>query len=201
LRDNNIVFKTDLSGKNEIQVLSSPFADAELNGDARLIVYDDSRLALISSDGGLYLRNNGKEDSIKTLMDDCEGVQFSDDGKKMIFWNNNKISVIFLREWDVQPRREENEIQQIARFSAPISNVTWYKDYEHIFFSSRGKLNIIELDGRDKRLSFDFLETNSEKILGSYDATNGMFYFIDSINGENKLYFFEFPKKAGFFGG
>jgi len=107
---------------------------------------------------------------------------------------------VFLREWKVQPQREENEVQQIIRLSSPIENALWYEDYEHIFFATQGIIKLIELDPRDGRLCFDVYRTNLDHFRGSYDLLNGVYYFIDEVNGQRNLFYLKIPEEKGFFG-
>lgn len=126
-----------------------------------------------------------------------ERFQFSDDGKKLLFVSTNEIGVYFTREWDVQPRRAENETLQIARFSEPIANTTWSEDYEHILFTRDNTLKIIELDGRSGRVSND---------IKSFTSTPSQVFPLFS---ENRLYIvvpgediqsIVFPEPQGLFG-
>lgn len=200
VQKNNIIYKSDLSGKNISQISVAPLTTDELGDKSRLIAYDDTREALVAENGRLFVRNNGTEDSIKKISDNVLSVQFSDDGKKLLFWNKNEINVLFLRPWDVQPRRVENEIQQIVRFSTPLDNVFWYRDYEHIFFSAGNKVKIIELDSRDHRTTLGVYENNLDNFQAVYDSGNGFYYFLrDTDSGQENLFYFEFPVKTGIF--
>lgn len=201
LKRNNILYKSDLDGKNEAQLIFSPIPFAGEGGHLRLIAYDDDRQAIISEEGELFVHNDNTDANLKKIADGATGAQFSDDGKKLLYWTENEITVLYLREWKVQPRREANEIQQIIRFSTPIRNVFWYRDYEHVFFSTQGKVKIIELDPRDRRICFDLLKYNSENFSASYDSPNGIYYFVDELDGKRKLFFLNIPEQTGFFGG
>lgn len=199
LTENNILYRTNLDGSGKEQVTASPFLSKDA-GDPRLIVYDDDRQALVTGGGDLIVRNSGKEDFLESIASGVKNMQFSDDGKKLLYWSDNKIDVFFLRDWDVQPRRQENEIQQIVRFSSPIKNVFWYRDYEHIFFSNAGKVKIIELDSRDRRICFDVLDYNSENFTSSYDSYNGVYYFLEEADGSGNISYFNIPEKKNIFG-
>lgn len=199
LAENNILYKLNLDGGGKNQIIASSFPVEETD-DLRLIAYDDNRQALIAKKGNLVVHNNGKEDFLKNIASGVRSIQFSDDGKKLLYWSDNEIGVMFLRDWDVQPRREENEIQQIIRFSSPIGNVFWYRDYEHIFFSNAGKVKMIELDPRDRRICFDVLSYNSENFTSSYDSYNGAYYFLDEVNGALNISYFNIPEKKNIFG-
>ena len=200
LRQNNIIYKTSLEGNSENQIAIAPIPLTDENARPHLIVYDDDRQAVISESGEFFIRNNSETDSTRKIGDGVLGVQFSDDGKKILYWTNNEISVLYLRKWEVQPRREENEIEQIVRFSTPLKNVFWYRDYEHIFFSTQKRAKIIELDARDHRNIFDILKYDSDDFMSSYDSANGVYYFIDQAEGENKLFYLNIPEQTGFFG-
>jgi hypothetical protein len=201
LKDNDIIYKTNLDGGNENQITFASIPLSEGSGRLRLIAYDNDRQAIISANNEFFIHNNSDSDTIKKIADDILGVQFSDDGKKILYWKNNEIFVFYLRKWEVQPRREENEIEQIVRFSAPVRNIFWYRDYAHIFFSTQGKMKVIELDSRDHRNIFDILSYNSENFLSSYDSSNGIYYFLDQVGEKRKLFFINIPEQTSFFGG
>jgi len=200
IQKNNMLFKIELDGGNASQINDTQFTDQPIGADSRLIVYDDERQALISQDGQLFVHNSASQDFYQKIADGVEGIQFSDDGKKMLFWNSNEISVMFLRKWDVQPYREENEIQTIIRLSTPLENVFWYRDYEHIFFSVKNKIKLIELDPRDHRICLDVFENNLEDFPAVYDTRNGYYYFVRESGGDKKIFYFTLPKKTGIFG-
>lgn len=199
IRNNNILYSSDLSGENITQITFSPFTESEISSEARLIVFDEDRQALILKNGELFVRNKAAEDTIQKLGDNVIGVQFSDDGKKLLYWSNNEIDVLFLKEWKTQPRREENETQQIIRFSSNIDNVFWYRDYEHVFFTNQNKMKIIELDSRDHRSSMEIFNNNLNEFPATYDSGNGRFYFVHEVNGQRILNYIDIPEKTGFF--
>lgn len=200
LQSNNILYKSDLDGKNLSQIISSAFTDQKLGDQARLIAYDDSRQALITDDGDLFVHNDSTGDTIKKLGTQIKGIQFSNDGKKLLFWDTSEIDVLYLRKWEVQPYREENEVQSISRFSTPLKNVFWYKDYEHVFFSTGSSIRIIELDPRDHRVSNEILNNNTDDFPAAYDASKGAYYFLRDADGTKSIFYFELPVKTGFFG-
>jgi hypothetical protein len=203
LKQNNVVYKTGLDGKNEDQLVLAPIDFSGVDEKIRLIAYDDNRQAVISRSGELYVHNNGETtgETLKKVADGIKSVQFSNDGKKLLYWSDNEINVLYLRKWDVQPRRVENETQQIVRISSPVKNVFWYRDYEHIFFSNQNSVKIIELDSRDHRAVDDVFKYNSENFLSSYDGANGIYYYVDEIEGTRKLFYLYIPEQTNFFGG
>jgi len=171
-----------------------------------LTMYDDKRIAVYDRDGGegFLWNDDGKvKPSVVPLGADIAGVQFSDDGKKLLFYTGNEISVVFTRDWDVQPTREDGETLQIARFSAPVSEVQWAKNYEHVLFALGGELKLAELDNRDQR--------NIDTVL---PASGNLIRQVIPLPAEDELYilsgptgstatnfsFIAFPEPLGFFG-
>lgn len=117
-----------------------------------LTVYDEDRIAIRDRETGiLTIFNRGEEDYFHQLGDDIRGVQFSNDGKKLLFENDTEIFVYFIRPWNTQPLRDEDEVFQIARLAIPIRFVQWTKDYEHVIFAYNNTIKTIELDHRDRR--------------------------------------------------
>jgi hypothetical protein len=166
---------------------------------ANLTVYDENRITLLSENGGLTLWNKGSEGIHFHTMDaSIQGVQFSDDGKKILYWNNTTIYTYFTREWDVQPKREEDTFLTIATFIFPIKNVSWTEQYEHILYSSENEIKIIELDHRDQRVTFTFpisIQTTSP-VLQLFQED--LLFFVNESGSLNSLIFPEQP--TGLFG-
>lgn len=193
-------FRNSGSGENQTEV--TPPIEADLGNHAYMFdVYDEERMALLEKGGQkrLYVYNvtANKHYGFQEIATGVERFQFSNDGKKLLFASTNEIGVYFTREWDVQPRRAENETLQIARFSDRIANTIWSEDYEHILFTRGNTLKVIELDGRSGRSIND---------IKSFAATPSQVFPLFS---ENRLYVvvpdtdidsIVFPEPQGLFG-
>jgi len=167
----------------------------------KLIVYDDKRIAILDDKKNLFVYNEGEHDNyFKKLGQEIEGFHFSDDGKKLLFFSTNEIMVYFLRDWDVQPLRAENEIQEITRYSEKIDNVQWFWDYEHVIFNVGKYAKVIELDARDKRISMDLFNTELENPFVRYSAVQEKIYFTDKKGINSTLYSIDFPEPSGLLG-
>jgi hypothetical protein len=183
-RNTGIVFrlKSDDSIENTEQITDT---ETKTGGAPyALTVYDTDRIALRNRDTGeLSIYNRGDADYFHTLGDSIKGVQFSNDGKKLLFESDTEISVYFVRPWNTQPIREENETLQIARFSSPIKFVQWTKDYEHVIFSYNNLIKTIELDHRDRRdmQTVRTLPLPPEQILT--DFPNNQLFLIEQKDG------------------
>lgn len=169
-----------------------------------LTVYDRNRLALLEKDGErrlfvLYPNPNTVE-PVSNLSLAARGVktmQFSNDGKKLLYATDYEIGVIFTSDWDVQPRRNAGDQIQVARFSEKISNVQWAENYEHILFTRGETLKFIELDGRDRRIIADIktFTASPSEILARFSSNQ----FLVVVPGQS-VQVLTFPESQTLFG-
>lgn len=197
---NNLVFKVDLDGQSGKEQVTSAFPDSSKN-ISRMIIYDDQRIAFISDNKDLYIYNEGEHNSyFKLLGSSVEGVHFSDDGKKILFWSNNEISVYFLRDWNVQPTRAEDELTNVTRYSETITNVQWFKDYEHVIFNAGKYTKLIELDGRDHRNCMDVFNTKIDQPFLRYSNSLEILFYTDQEGEKPILRSIIFPEPTPILG-
>jgi hypothetical protein len=198
---NNLVFKKSLDGSSDASQLTNNFPDSGDSSVTKLIVYDDDRIAFLTEQGDFYIYNKGEHNTyFKKLEDGIIGVSFSNDGKKLLFWNDYEISVYYLRDWTVQPVRAEDETQSITRYSEPLKNVQWFKDYEHIIFSTGKYTKIIELDPRDHRNTMDLVATTIDSPFVIYNNFLEKLFFTDTKGDSTGLYSINFPEKVPLLG-
>lgn len=198
---NDLVFEKNLDGSGAPTQLTSSFPGSGNQDISRMIVYDNSRIAFLSPTGDLYIYNQGDHGTyFKQLDSNIVGAQFSNDGKKLLFWSQYEISVYFTRDWTVQPARSENERQDITRYSEPITNVQWYSDYEHVIFSDGKYTKIIELDPRDHRNCMDLFSASIDQPFVIYDDSLGKIFFTDAKNTTTGLYSITFPEPVSLLG-
>ncbi|PIP28404.1 MAG: hypothetical protein COX29_01475 [Candidatus Moranbacteria bacterium CG23_combo_of_CG06-09_8_20_14_all_35_22] len=199
--DSSLIFKKSLTGEDAPIQITSSFPQSQNSKIATIVAYDDLRIALILENKDFYLRNSGERgDYFRKLGENIEESHFSSDGKKILFWSSNEIYVYFLRDQLSQPVRQENEIQNITRYSEPIKNVQWFSDYEHIIFNSGKFIKIIEIDPRDQLNCMDLVNTQNQNPFVIYNNLLEKLYFIDNKNDTSSLYSINFPEKNIIFG-
>jgi hypothetical protein len=196
-----IVYRTNYNGVDEPEQMTTSAPEKMSDPDYQITVYDPIRIALLNKSGDLYIHNLGViKDYFKNLSSGISEIQFSDDGKKMLYWSDSEICVYFLRDWEVQPWRNENDQKEVIRFSEKIDNIQWEKDYEHVVFSVGNKIKTSEIDSRSQNNTQDVvsLSGNSSKIVSDFGENK--VYFTDIDNGTSKLYSIDFPEKTGILG-
>lgn len=186
------------------QITLTPIALAP-GSSYSLVVYDETRLTLREKETGkLWVYN--KVDSSEVILrpvagSGIQGVQFSDDGKKLLFFTDNEISVYFARDWEAQPVRERDSVMQIARFSNTAKNIQWTRDYEHILFTLGDSAKIIELDNRDRRNIADVASVPPSilQVLSRFEED--YIYFVSAPSGDaDTVSRIPFSEPSGFFG-
>lgn len=191
-----IVYKINLSDSNDSQQITTSAPENMDDNSYRIIVYDEDRMVFLNKSHALYIYNRGKENTyFKKLSDNVNGSQFSDDGKKLLYWTNNEIFVYFVREWKAQPMRSENELMSITRLIDPIQNVQWIVDYEHVLFTNNNKMKMIEIDNRDNRNMMNILSLNGNDSIVINNFTDGKLYYTEKNADDQKtLRSFYFPE-------
>ena len=199
---NELLFKANFDGTGNRVQITYNFPGDNILPTARLIVYDDLRIAFINTKNELFIYNRAELDTyFKKIGENINGIQFSNDGKKLLFWTDNEISTYFLRQWNTQPIRAEDETQNITRYSEKISNIQWFKDYEHVIFNVGNYVKIIELDARDHRNCMDILKADSISPILVYNNSLENLFFIDTTNGSNPtIKSIIFPEPTTLFG-
>ncbi|HEX8973879.1 MAG TPA: PEGA domain-containing protein [Patescibacteria group bacterium] len=192
-----MVFQTNLDGTDTPEQITRTAPDMS-DPNYQIIAYDNDRLTLLNPTGDLYVFNHGvKDDYFQQLSNNALGSQFSDDGKKLLYWSDHEVFAYFVRDWDVQPTRSENEIMPVTRFVDPIKNVQWTRDYEHVILTVDNKLKLIELDQRDHRNIMDLISLNSDKASVVNNNSDALIYFTDTDqNGAITLHTIEFPERT-----
>jgi len=203
MKTNGILYKSDRLGKNEEQITTTQTQYFTKDDSISLIAYDKDRIAGRSETGILWIWNQGEQEQYTYALDEnVQGMQFSNDGKKLLYWTDLSIKTYFLREWDVQPKREENSFLTVATFTSPLSNVAWTKQYEHILYVSENTIKITELDHRDRRMTQTLSPQLSENaLIRQIFLQDEIFFTAPNEDKENVLQYIEFPEPAtGFFG-
>ncbi|EKE21223.1 MAG: hypothetical protein ACD_7C00307G0002 [uncultured bacterium] len=188
-KENGIIYGKNISGRGQAEQITTEVVGAQAGDDLELIVYDKDRIVVISQDKKLYLYNHGELNTeIKELGSGVLGMHFSNDGKKLAFWNNNEISVYFVRKWETQPSREEGQKIDIVRFSQAIGNVSWLKDYEHLIFTAGSQVKIAELDNRSLKNINDLVSFDCDKSKVNYINRDDNIFFMDKAEDVSGLY-------------
>lgn len=96
--------------------------------------------------------DNGETERLAYLVN---GFAISHDKKKLAWWNESELWVMWLSDADYQPYRKAGDKDLITKFSHKIKKADWFRNSDHIVVDSngykvteidkRGGLNIVEI--------------------------------------------------------
>jgi len=182
-----ILYKADINGINRRQVTLEPLPSDVYKISVSL---DQKFILALGKSERLYLLNPEKN-IFELLETGVKNADFSMDSKKLLYYTGSEIWVKYLDKIQIQPYHEAGEKELITRFSEKINSAIWYpEDNEHIIFVIGNTIKITELDGRDKRNTYDLLKADSFTQDGwnnpqlYYSLDKSLLYFINN----NKLY-------------
>jgi len=178
LNDKGYFFQSNLEGKetNKLNIQSFPLKD---NYGYQIIIFNEK--IILKENNDLYFFNE-KSRALDKVLEGVIGLELSQDSKKIAFFTDYEIWVLFLEKIEDQPPREKGEKLFLTRFSEKIGNLFWWTDH-YLVFNSGDSIKITEIDDRDKINIADLAEFKDSKIFWNKD--NKKLYILS----EKNLYF------------
>lgn len=159
-KQNQILYKTNVDDSAQEQISLTPLPAQEYN----IVVSLSGKIVVLGENGELYILNE-KTRAFDLIARDIQEIQFSNDGKKILYSTPNEIWVYYLEDVFVQPNKTAKEKELITRLGQKIKKAVWYgKTNEYIIFSTEQDIKIAELDGRNERNVTDISKLNAEQI-------------------------------------
>lgn len=97
------------------------------------------------------------------LLEQMNGFKLSPDSKKLVYFSDHEIWILFLKEKQNQPLKKAGEKLFLMRLSEKIKDVLWINSY-YLVFSAENKIKISEIDERDKINMIDLVEYENPEI-------------------------------------
>lgn len=168
------IIKTDFSF-NLYEKLDIPKITINNSYDYELSASSSS--LIIKENNTLYYINRDKN-TIKKISEQANGFEFSSDFKKIFYYNNYEIFVLFLEKEDSQPQKEAGDQIFLTRFSEEIGKVFWYTNY-YLVFNVKDKIKVIETDDRGKMNIVDLKEFKNPEIFWN-DLEKKLYIFSEN---------------------
>ncbi len=198
---NNIIWKVKQTDfKNKEQITTEPMLIEDETLSTEITAYDEYRIFINTDEKSLLHNENNKKNLISTLKpsEKILGVQFSDDGKKLLCWNEHEVWYYMLRDWEIQPKRYFGDKITITRSSELIKNVQWMDSYENIIVSTSNNIKTFEVDPRNHTNIANLITTEKEiqdkNLL--YNKKNQTLYYLD----DNTIFSLLVVDDSGFLG-
>lgn len=97
----------------------------------------------------ILYRFNSDLKSFEKFFEPLNGLKLSPDFKKIVYFSEHEIWVLFLKEMVDQPQRKAGEQLFLIRLSEKIDEVFWLNS-DYFLFSAEDKIKIAETDNRDR---------------------------------------------------
>ena len=147
------LFKSDFSFNQMERLNIYPFL---LKQKANYKIYASPDNVFLKENETLYIFNNEKK-TFEKVSESVKDLKFSIDYKKIAYFNNNEIWILFLEKQYSQPQKGKKDKMFLTRFSEKISRISWYTDH-YLIFDIEGKIKVAEIDDRDRINIVDFAE-------------------------------------------
>ncbi len=145
-----------LDEKGYVFKVNDFLSDKERLNDVPVTVSKDKTLKLLKlsdfllieeQQGGLYiLRPDSKK--FDKIFSSVKSLKISPDDRELVYFSDYEIGILFLEQFNEQPRREKGENMFLIRLSEKIGDVYWLTSDYLIFNTPRG-IKIVETDNRD----------------------------------------------------
>ena len=183
-----ILYKTDLGKIKKQQTSLEPLP---VDSYKISVSPDEKSIAALGKTGRLFLLNADQRIFEEIAASNIKDVQFSPDNKKLFYYSETELVVLYLDKILIQPYKEKGQKETVTRFSEKINSAIWYpEDNEHIIFVVGDTVKLIELDDRGQRNIYDLVKMQKfakgtwENPQTIYDAKKERLYFINN----NTLY-------------
>lgn len=115
----------------------------------------------------LYLFNPDLK-SFEKFFEPAKEMEVSPDFKKLVYFSDWEIWILFLEEKFDQPWKKAGEQLFLTRLAEKIDRVFWYTSH-YLVFAAGDKIKIAEIDDRDRINIVDFAEFKSPRIFFNHN--------------------------------
>jgi len=183
-KPNYFLYKANYDIENKQQLSLLPFPDKQYLSHPQMFVSDNQQVVVINDKNELYLFNYQNK-IFQKIATNVQGIEFSKDNKKLLYYTKNEISIYWLAD-NPETQTKAGTKELIVRLGKKIQQTVWYaKTDQHIIFLGDGQIKIVEIDGRGGRNIHDLIKKGVSEIF--YSRENNKLYFIKDNNLYNCL--------------
>lgn len=183
LDKSGFVFKINLifPGKEKINKIPFPIKE-----ETSYKIGETGSTVVLKEGNALFLFDNTRGD-FKKISDFVIDFAFSFDSRKLAYWSDNQVSVLFLQKTFDQPLKQKGELVPLPLSQEKISDVSWWTN-NYLLLNENGKIKIVETDDRDKFNIVDLASFPSlSKIFWDRDAKKIYLSENNTIYGSDRL--------------
>ena len=176
LSSKGYLYESNLSGNVVNQFNHEPIL-LDSDHQYRLFPFAEDKI-FIKKEGELYFFDIENQ-SFEKILEGVKDIKISSDLKKIVYFTDHEVWVLFLKKIEEQPQRSENERLFLIRLSKEIGSVFWWTDH-YLIFSAGNEIKIIEIDNRDQINIYDLGVFKNPELF--WDETNRKLYTLSEGN-------------------
>lgn len=166
--------ESDLEGHNTM-ILGRKGLFLTDDAPARIISSPGGDVAVLDSAGGLFLYRPGRDQELELISGNIAGVDFSAESDRMLFWDEHRLWVYWLKDNPRQPFDLARSKKQVFYSEEPILRAFLNPDGTYIFFATANGIRMVESDERGSANSYTLVENPVESFL--LDKQNLILYW------------------------
>lgn len=176
------LFKTDSSFGTKSKINEKPL---QINKEAKYKLEIFGDYIFLIEDKILYLFNP-EDKSFEKLFEPIANLKISPDNKKLVYFSDREIWILFLSEKLTPPTEEAGGKIFLTRFGKKIGDVFWLNS-DYLVLNVENEIKISEIDTREKINMVDLAEFNDPRIF--FNKTNEKLYILSEKNffGSEKI--------------
>lgn len=169
------IYETDKSFSTKQKVTLKPFP---LRQETEYKLYIFPEWIFLQEENTLYLLNQDTK-SFEKFLEQISSLKISPSQRKLVYFSENEIWVLFLKEQKGQLKRTKGERVFLLRLSKEIKDVFWINS-EYLIFNTEDDIKIIETDNRDRINTVHLAEFENSKIF--WNQRDKKLYVLDKGN-------------------
>ena len=168
-------FRTDPAFSTKIKISQAPFP-IQQETEYKLRIFPDY---FFLEEGKISYLFNKDSGSFEKFFEEIKDLKISPDKKKLVFFSNSEIWVLFLKDIFSQQAKKSGEKLFLLRLSEKIGDAFWLND-NYLIFNSGNNIKIAEIDGRDRIQTWDIGEFQNPTIF--FNAIDKKLYILSEKN-------------------
>ena len=130
-------------------------------------------------EGNDLYKLNSDSKSFEKFFEDIRMLKISPDSKKIVYFSNYEIWILFLKDTEENPAKRAGEKLFLMRLSEKIEDIFWLNS-DYLVFNVGNKIKITEIDARDRINIIELTEIKNPRIF--WNKTDKRLYLLSEGN-------------------
>ncbi|XOB41022.1 MAG: hypothetical protein ACKKMW_03080 [Candidatus Nealsonbacteria bacterium] len=169
------LYKTNASLTSNEKITSQAF---NISQETEYKLYIFEKAVFIQEGKTIHLLNQEKK-IFEQFSENIKSLKISPDKRKVVYFSDSEIKILFLEEQNFQPRFSKGENMFLIRLSEPINDIFWLNS-DYLILITNNVLKIIEIDNRDRVNIIEIVTVKNPEIF--LNRKTKKFYLLDRGN-------------------